>query len=103
MTFQASDLKGRHFLDLVDSDNNILELSYSKAVHSSNTLAIPTLYMQELQEQSPTMLQSVNIDFISFLEKSLVVLVDFTLLRQDNISFMSVGDLTSIRTQEEIQ
>jgi len=30
MTFQASDLKGRHFLELVDSDNDILEPSYSK-------------------------------------------------------------------------
>ena len=30
MTFQASDLKSRHFLELVDSDNNILEPSYSK-------------------------------------------------------------------------
>jgi len=30
MTFQASDLKGRNFLDLVDSDNNILEPTYCK-------------------------------------------------------------------------
>jgi len=30
MTFQASDIKGRHFLDLVDSDNNVLEPVYSK-------------------------------------------------------------------------
>jgi len=30
MTFQASDLKDRHFLELVNSDNNILEPSYSK-------------------------------------------------------------------------
>ena len=30
MTFQASDLKGRHFLDLINSENNILKLSYSK-------------------------------------------------------------------------
>ena len=30
MTFQVSDLKGRNFLELVDSDNNILELIYSK-------------------------------------------------------------------------
>jgi len=30
MTFQASDLKGRHFLELVNSDNDILEPSYSK-------------------------------------------------------------------------
>ena len=28
--FQVSDLKGRNFLDLVDNDNNILELTYSK-------------------------------------------------------------------------
>ena len=30
MTFQTSDIKGRYFLDLVDSDNNVLELLYSK-------------------------------------------------------------------------
>ena len=30
MTFQASDLKSRHFLELVNSNNNILEPSYSK-------------------------------------------------------------------------
>ena len=30
MTFQASDLKSKHFLELVDSDNNILEPLYSK-------------------------------------------------------------------------
>ena len=30
MIFQASDDKGRNFLDLVDDDNNPLELSYSK-------------------------------------------------------------------------
>jgi len=30
MTFQASDLKGRNFLDLVNGDNNILEPTYSK-------------------------------------------------------------------------
>ena len=30
MTFQASDLKGNQFLDLLDDDNNIIELSYAK-------------------------------------------------------------------------
>jgi len=30
MTFQASDSKGKHFLDLVDGDENTLELSYIK-------------------------------------------------------------------------
>jgi len=30
MIFQASDLKGNHFLDLVDGDNRLLELSYIK-------------------------------------------------------------------------
>ena len=28
--FQASDLKGKNFMDLVNSDNNILEPIYSK-------------------------------------------------------------------------
>ena len=30
MTFQASDLKGKQFLDLLDGDNNIIEPSYAK-------------------------------------------------------------------------
>ncbi len=30
MTFQVSDLKDKSFLELVDSDNNILEPLYSK-------------------------------------------------------------------------
>jgi len=30
MTFQVSDLKGRNFMDLIDSDNNVLEPIYSK-------------------------------------------------------------------------
>ena len=30
ITFQASDLKGKQFLDLLDDDNNIIELSYAK-------------------------------------------------------------------------
>ena len=44
MTFQASDLKGKNFLDLVDSDNKILEPAYSKGgtwlqyIGHSNTL-----------------------------------------------------------------
>ena len=44
MTFQASDLKSRNFLELVDSNNNILELTYSKEgiwlqfISHSNTL-----------------------------------------------------------------
>jgi len=28
MTFQALDLKGYHFLDLVNNDDNLIELSY---------------------------------------------------------------------------
>ena len=30
MTFQASDHKGNHFLELVDNDNNIIEPTYTK-------------------------------------------------------------------------
>jgi len=30
MTFQASDLKGKQFLDLLDGDDNIIEPSYIK-------------------------------------------------------------------------
>ena len=77
-------------------------LHIAKKAYSFNSLAIPTHYAQELQEQLPIMLQSVNIDFSSSLRKNLVVHVVSTLLRQDETSFMSVEDLTSIGTQEEI-
>ena len=30
MTFQALDLKGKQFLDLLDNNNNIIKLSYVK-------------------------------------------------------------------------
>ena len=30
MMFQALDIKGRNFMDLVNSDNNVLEPTYSK-------------------------------------------------------------------------
>ena len=30
MTFQASNLRENHFLDLLDDDNNIIELTYVK-------------------------------------------------------------------------
>jgi len=30
MSFQASELKGNHFLDLLDSDDKIIELTYTK-------------------------------------------------------------------------
>jgi len=30
MTFQMSDMKGKHFLDLVDNDDNIIEPLYIK-------------------------------------------------------------------------
>ena len=30
MTFQASDWKGKHFLELLNNDNNIIKLSYIK-------------------------------------------------------------------------
>ena len=48
MTFQASDLKGKQFLDLLDDENNIIEPSYSKggswlkAIGHSNFLYVPT-------------------------------------------------------------
>ena len=31
MTFQVSDMKGKHFLNLIDNDDNIIELLYIKS------------------------------------------------------------------------
>ena len=36
MTFQASDFKGKQFLDLLDNDNNIIEPSYIKGRLAQN-------------------------------------------------------------------
>jgi len=77
-------------------------LYIAKAAYGFNSLAISTCYVQEPQEQLPIMLQLVNTDFASSLEKNLVVCVVSILLRQDDTSFMSVEDLMSIGTQEEI-
>ena len=49
------------------------------------------------------MLRLVNINFVSSLEKNLVVLVGLILLRLDVTFSTSIEDLMSIRTQEEIQ
>ena len=44
--FQASDLKGNQFLDLLDDNNNIIELSYTKGglwlklIGHSNSLCV---------------------------------------------------------------
>jgi len=49
MMFQASDGKGNHFLDLLDNDFNIIELSYSKggpwlqAIGHSNSLCVQAM------------------------------------------------------------
>ena len=40
MMFQASDLKGNQFLDLLDDDNNIIEPSYVKSELWLKTCAI---------------------------------------------------------------
>ena len=66
-------------------------------------LAIQIHYVQGPQEQSPTILLSVNIVYISFLGRILVVHAASILQRQDVTSFTSMVDSMNIGIQEEIQ
>ena len=53
MTFQASDLRGKQFLDLLDDNFHSIEPSYKntkKGVHGSNTLDILICCVQEPPE-----------------------------------------------------
>jgi len=68
----------------------------SKEDCSSKLLAIRTLYVCVLQELLQIMLLLANTDLGSSLGRNLSVLVAYTLLNQDVISFMSVADLRVI-------
>ena len=55
MYFQASDYRGKNFLDLNDDDNKPIQPLYSKGEHGLNTSASPTHYAPGLPDLSPTM------------------------------------------------
>ena len=60
---------------------------------SFNILATPTCFVQRLPEQLSIILQSVNIDLGSTLEKTFCVHIGYTLLKPDNISCTSIKGL----------
>jgi len=101
MTFQASGMKSRYFLDLVDSDDNILELAYSKDstwfkhFGHSNTLCTRASRMIT----NHALISKYRLRF--FPEKSLAAFVGNILLNQDDTSFMSARDLINTGIQEE--
>jgi len=97
MTFQASDLKEKQFLNLIDSNENILELSYIKGgswlkffSHSNS------LYARAMRTiTNYALIGKYNIDLDFSPEKSLVVYVGYTPSNQDVISFISAKGLTN--------
>jgi len=68
---------------------------------SFNILATPTHFVQELPEQSSIILQSVNIDLGSFLERTFHVYMGYTLSKPNDISYMSIGGLIITGIWEE--
>ena len=70
-------------------------------VYGFNTLATSIYFVQELPEQLSIILQLVNIDSGSSLEKTFCVHVGYTLLKPNNISYMSVRDLIITGIQVE--
>ena len=73
----------------------------SKEDRGSKLLAIQTLYVCVLPELLQIMLLLANTDLGSSPGRNLSVLVVYTLLNQDAISFMSVADLRVIGIREE--
>jgi len=65
MTFQASNLKGKQFLDLLDDKNNIIEPSYSKGGSWLKAIGHLNSLCAQPQELSQTMLLLANIDLDS--------------------------------------
>jgi len=102
MTFQVSDLKRKHFLDLLDSDNNIIKPSYIKGwfwlkfFSHSNSLCARAL--RAITNHTP-----ISEYRLRFFFKSLDVCTGYTPSKKDIISFMSAEGLTNIGTQEGIQ
>ena len=97
MIFQA--LKRITFLSYSTMIIYLLSLFTLKTVHNSNLLDTQISCIQELQEQLQIMLQLGNIVWGFFLKKTSAVCVDNILLRQDIISFTSVGGLITIGIQ----
>jgi len=102
MTFQASDGKGKNFLDLADINNDTIELSYIKGGPWLQPLVPPTLYVLELQEPSQTMPLQENINYDFSRRKTSSVRVVYTLSRQEGTFCMNVRDIMGIGTLEEI-
>jgi len=96
MTFQASDIKEKHFLDLVDDDDNIIELSYIKGgswlkfFGHSNSLYIRAL--RAITNHAP--ISKYRIRF--FLREDFSSPVRFIPSSQDVISFMNIKGLIII-------
>ena len=57
MTFQASDMKGKHFLDFVNNDDNTIELSYIKGgswlKYFSHSNSLCTRTSREITNHAP--------------------------------------------------
>ena len=101
VTFQASNFKENHFLDLLDDDNNIIELTYVKEGswlkmigHSNLLYACAT---RAITNHAP--IGEYRLRF--FPREDLSVCVVNTQLNQNNIFFTNVADSMTTRIQEE--
>ena len=102
MTFEASDLKGKHFLNLVDGDNNSLEPSYIRGSSwLQNFGHFNSLYVRAFRTIT-NYVPIANIDSGSSQIKNLGVLVNNILSNQDVTYYTSAEDLMSIGIWEEI-
>jgi len=101
--FQASDAKSKWFLDFLDDNLQPLKLLYSnggswlKYFGHSNSLC--TRASRAIINHA--LLENINLD--SFLMKNLSVHAGNILLKQDNISLISVKGLITIGILDRIQ
>jgi len=93
MTFQASDFKGKYFLELLDNNNFPIKSVYTKnsmwlkSIGHSNSLCVRAT--RAITNHAPT--GEYHLRFFI-----LVVLAVIIQLNQDVISFMSVGGIITI-------
>ena len=102
MMFQASDGKGRQFLNLVDDNLNIIKPMYTKGEpwlqvfgHSNSLCAHAT---RAITNHAP--IGEYCLRFFS--TRILNTLAEIILFSQEDTFFMSVQDLMGTGTQEEI-
>ena len=95
MTFQVSDMKGKHFLDLVNNDNNTIEPSYIKEglwlKYFGHSNSLCTRVSRAITNHA--LIDEYRLRFS--LGKNLAALASNILLKQDVTFYTSAKDLMS--------